>query len=411
MKRYNNLLRINAFAVILPLVFLIGCNDSGITGNNEVDGTTSNDPQAQSIDPVQLGDYCEFVILAKSGISTVPNSDIDGNIGVSPAAQTSITGFALTDGDGFATSEQVNGLVFAADQEEPTPSNLTVAINEMEASYTDAANRPNPVETERNNGELGGDELIPGVYKWSTVVTASSDFTLSGDEDDVWIFQIEDNLTVSSDVTLTLNGGARASNIFWQVAGSVTIGTNAHFEGIVLSKTAIHLQTGASHIGKLLAQTAVTLDQNSITDSGCSERSDDDGDGNGNGGGDDDGDIGDFGLLTPVNNCQSVLSCPDNVVFEWEAATSDLPVTYYLHFDVLDGDFSDPLVTEISDGDGSKTTFTVDIAYINDFLIDQGVAPDVEVSYIWTVSAHTGDDVYKYSEDAYILNMVQCVGE
>lgn len=430
MKYYNKLIRVSTLIALLPLVFLTGCNDSGVTGNDDVDGTTNEDSELQAIDPVPLGDYCDYVILAKSGISTVPNSDINGDIGVSPAAQTSITGFALTDGDGFATSDQVNGFVYAADQEEPTPSNLTVAINEMEALYTNVANRPNPVETERNNGELGGDELISGVYKWSTVVTASSDFTLSGDEDDVWIFQIEDNLTVSSDVTLILNGGAKASNVFWQVAGAVTIGTNAHFEGIILSKTAINLQTGASHIGKLLAQTAVTLDQNSITDSGCSEPSDDDGgdgdgdgdgddgDGDGDGDGDDDGDgdgdddgdgaIGDFGLLTPVNDCQSVLSCPDSVVFEWEAATSELPVTYYLHIDVLDGDFSAPLVTVISDEGGSKTTFTVDIAYINQFLIDQGVDPGVEVSYIWTVSVHTSDDVFKFSEDVFILNMIRC---
>lgn len=419
MKPSNNFLRISALAALLPLVLLIGCNDqfTGATGANDISGTGSHNDHAL-VAPVQLGDFCEFVILAKSGISTVPDSDIIGNIGVSPAAQTSITGFALTDGDGFATSEQVNGLVYAADQQEPTPANLTVAINDMEAAYTDAANRPNPVETERNNGELGGEVFLPGVYKWSTVVTASSDFTLSGDEDDIWIFQIADNLTVSSDVNLTLNGGAKASNVYWQVAGEATIGTNAHFEGIVLSQTAIHLQTGASHTGKLLAQTAVTLDQNTITDSGCAERTDDgDGDGEDNGDGEDEGDdngdtgVGDFGLLLPVDDCESLLSCPDQVVFEWEAATSELPVTYQIHIDTLGGDFSDPLVTELSDDNGSKTTFTVDIAFIDEFLANQGVASGVEVAYIWTVSAHIGDDVVKFSKEAFILNMVRCAVE
>ena len=65
---------------------------------------------------------------------------------------------------------------------------------------------------------------------------------------------------------MTLAGGALAKNIFWQVAGAVTIGTNAHFEGIVLGKTMIAANTGASVNGRFLAQTAVTLQMNAITE-------------------------------------------------------------------------------------------------------------------------------------------------
>jgi hypothetical protein len=46
----------------------------------------------------------------------------------------------------------------------------------------------------------------------------------------------------------------------------VTIGTTAHFEGIVLAKTLVAANTGASVNGRLLAQTAVTLQMNSITE-------------------------------------------------------------------------------------------------------------------------------------------------
>ena len=58
---------------------------------------------------------------------------------------------------------------------------------------------------------------------------------------------------------MTLTGGALAKNIFWQVAGAVTIGTTAHFEGVVLGKTMVAVNTGASVNGRLMAQTAVTL--------------------------------------------------------------------------------------------------------------------------------------------------------
>jgi len=54
-----------------------------------------------------------------------------------------------------------------------------------------------------------------------------------------------------------LSGGAQAKNIFWQVAGNATLGATSHFEGTILSKTAITLQTGATMKGRALAQTQV----------------------------------------------------------------------------------------------------------------------------------------------------------
>jgi hypothetical protein len=62
-----------------------------------------------------------------------------------------------------------------------------------------------------------------------------------------------------------LSGGAQAKNIFWQVAGRVTIHANAHFEGIIFAKTGITLQTSASLHGRALAQSLVAIDNNAIT--------------------------------------------------------------------------------------------------------------------------------------------------
>jgi hypothetical protein len=70
---------------------------------------------------------------------------------------------------------------------------------------------------------------------------------------------------MSSAVKITLSGGAKASNIFWQTAGAVTLGTTSHFEGIILGQTGINMTTGATINGRLLAQTAVTLQKNAVT--------------------------------------------------------------------------------------------------------------------------------------------------
>jgi hypothetical protein len=218
-------------------------------------------------DPVLLGMAGDFVILAKSGIDTVPTSEVVGDIGVSPIDSTAMTGFSLTVDatNEFATSDQVTGNVFAADYAAPSPANLTTAISNMETAYTDAAGRVTPDFTELGAGEIGGLTLVPGLYKWDTGVSISTDLTLDGGPNDVWIFQIAGNVTQASGTQVTLSGGASPHNIFWQTFGEVSIGTTAHLEGVVLSQTAIILGTGASVNGRLLAQTAVTLDQNAVT--------------------------------------------------------------------------------------------------------------------------------------------------
>jgi hypothetical protein len=165
----------------------------------------------------------------------------------------------------FSTSLQVTGKAFAADYTAPTPANLTTAISDMQLAFTDAAGRA-PSVTELGAGNIGGMTLAPGVYKWGTGLLIPTDVTLSGNTTAVWIFQIAQTLTMSSAAKVLLTGGARAKNIFWQVAGLVDLGTTAHAEGVVLTQTSITLRTGASINGRLLAQTAVTLDASTVVE-------------------------------------------------------------------------------------------------------------------------------------------------
>lgn len=214
---------------------------------------------------VNLGAAANYVILAETTITNIAISSITGDVALSPAATSYITGFALTNATGYATSSQVTGKLYAADMVSPTPINLTTAVNNMTTAYTDAAGRPSPDFNEFSLGSIGGKTLTPGLYKWTTSVSMTSTVTLTGDGSDVWIFQIAGDLTMAAGVKIILKGGAQPKNIFWQVAGQVTLGSTSHFEGIILSQTAITLQTGASMNGRALAQTAVILDQNTVT--------------------------------------------------------------------------------------------------------------------------------------------------
>jgi len=218
--------------------------------------------------PVNLGTAGNFVILAKSAVSTTGTTAVVGNIGVSPAAASFITGFSLIadSTNTFATSSIVTGKVYAANYAPPTPASMTTAVGDMQTAFTDAAGRTTPDFTELGAGNISGLTLVPGLYKWGTgVLVTTSGVTLSGGANDVWIFQIAKDLTVNNSAIITLVGGAQAKNVFWQVAGQATLGTAANFKGIILSKTLISLNTGAKMTGRALAQTAVTMNATAIT--------------------------------------------------------------------------------------------------------------------------------------------------
>jgi hypothetical protein len=225
------------------------------TGNTSVAGL-----------PVDLRSAEPFVMLAKSGVSTVPTSIITGDIGLSPAAATFITGFSLlADATNvFSTSTQVTGSIYAADYAVPAPAMLTAAVSDMELAFTDASVRA-PDVTELGAGNIGGMTLARGVYRWGTGLLIPTDVTLTGTATDVWIFQVAEDLTMSSGARIVLTGGALPENVFWQVAGRVELGTTAHCEGTLLSQTSITLRTGASLLGRAMAQTAIDVDGATLT--------------------------------------------------------------------------------------------------------------------------------------------------
>ena len=235
----------------------------GVALSNSVTWSfTTKDVPFTSQAPVSLGTAGTFAILSKTGITDVYKSTVNGDVGTSP-----ITGAALL----LTCPEVPTGTIYTVDAAGPLACRttnatfLTAAIGDMGFAYADAAGRSLPNATELGAGQIGGLTLAPGLYKWSSNVLISNDVTLSGGPNDVWIFQIAGQIIQASGARVTLAGGALAKNIFWQAAAGVAIGTTAHFEGVLLGKTLIAVKTGASVNGRLFAQTAVTLQQNAVT--------------------------------------------------------------------------------------------------------------------------------------------------
>ncbi len=218
---------------------------------------------------VDLGLAKNYVILAKSGISTTGATSITGDLGIDPAAAGSITGFGLILAGAYSTSALVTGKVYASDYAVPTPANILTARLNMETAYTTAYGLvvPAPV-TELLAGSLSGQTLTKGIYKWSTAVNITGGITLDGAGDPcaTFIFQIAGDLIVNPGAVITLTPGTDPKNIFWVVAGSkAALDTGVDFKGNILCLTKITVNTGATVKGRLLAQTAVTLDANTIT--------------------------------------------------------------------------------------------------------------------------------------------------
>ncbi len=262
--------------VLLLFVFATGCNKENSTPSPESALTSKLATNAMinavnpDIDfaPVNLRTAGNFTILSETGISTTGTTSILGNIGVSPIAAAAITGFGLIldPSNQFSHTPIVTGKVYAANYAPPTPSQMTTAVSDMKTAFTTANGLifPAPI-VNLYAGNISGRTLAPGVYKWSTGLLISNvGVTLNGAADDVWVFQIAENLTVNNGAIITLRGGAQAKNIFWAVTGKATLGTTVNFSGVILSKTLISLNTGAKVNGKLLAQTAVTLIANSV---------------------------------------------------------------------------------------------------------------------------------------------------
>jgi len=230
---------VNAFRRFLLPLFLVGL----VAALWPLTALAATDPG--------LGSAGNFAVLAGTTVTNTGPSWITGELGVAPGS--AVTGFPpgtsgpQHKGDSAATTAQTN----------------------LTAAYVNAAAQPCPGTNNFTGVNLGGKNLVPGVYCQTTAPALTGTLTLNGSG--IYIFQIGSTLVTASGARVVLIGGAQPCEVFWQVSSSATIATSTTFIGTIMALTSIGMQTGATLNGRALARNgAVTLDTNRIIQSsGC----------------------------------------------------------------------------------------------------------------------------------------------
>ena len=214
--------------------------------------------------PGYLGNAESFAVIAGTAITnasggTAAETVISGDVAITPATATGITG--------FPPGNVVNGAIFAPNVPLGTTTAADAKADEL-AAFIDVDLIP-PTFPAPGIGpvELGGTSPLPGVYSADDFLVNNA-VTLNGDWDDIWVFQ-SNTLTTGVDSAIILTGDANPCNVFWHLDSAATIEVGSDFVGTVLAGTSIAAKNAATINGRLFAGAAVTLDQNQITTPLC----------------------------------------------------------------------------------------------------------------------------------------------
>ena len=225
-----------ASVVVLAVSFMIGLSGTALAAT-----------------AVQLGTAGGYAVLGGSTVTNTGSTIVNGDLGLSPG--TSVTGFP---------PGTVNGVQHITD------AAAAQAQADLVTAYDAASGQATAVTI--ISGDLGGQTLVPGIYKSTSALGLTGTVTLDaqGNPDAVFLFQVGSALTTASASRVLLINNAQACNIFWQVGSSATLGTNSSFAGTILASASVTVNTGASVDGRVLARNgAVTLDTNPVSRPTC----------------------------------------------------------------------------------------------------------------------------------------------
>jgi len=187
-----------------------------------------------------LGSAASFAVLGGT-VSSSGASQVTGNLGVSHGTLSGSTSISLGD-------KHENDVLARAAQ-----NDAAIAYHGLSVRNCD---RP-----------LTAGPLTAGIYRASTPLQLDGTllFDAQGNRDAVWIVQVPGNLTTAPASSVVVIHGGQSGNVFWQVAGSATLGADATFSGNLLAAGNLTLDHGARLSGRALTTGAVALDANRVS--------------------------------------------------------------------------------------------------------------------------------------------------
>ena len=199
---------------------------------------------------VPLSSFLNFVVLGGStvtfdGTTTYLHS---GNVGTFPG--TSITGSKVLEKGSVESATVFAGL---AAKDRATVYNLLSALMCMQVSAS---------------GDMSGLTLATGVYcsaSGTLSTVAYGVVTLDGRSDATsqWVFQAASTVITGGYSSMVLINGGLASNVYWRVGSSATIGLSSTFVGTILAYASVTFGHDSVMIGRALAGAAVTFESGS----------------------------------------------------------------------------------------------------------------------------------------------------
>jgi hypothetical protein len=228
---------------------------------------------AAGIPQVVLGTAAPYAIASAAGVDNTGATTINGNVVLNPTATCNgdPTGVGIS---GFGTclpgiAPTLNGTVSTSTFPDPNTGNQVMA--DLRTAYESIRKASLPGATVLGCGDVGtaggggvgigcalNATLPPGVYISSTnsSIGVTGDLTLDGqgDANARFVFQMPSStLVTATGSKIILINGAKASNVFWQVGSSATIGISTEFQGNILADASITMLTNATSCGRLLA--------------------------------------------------------------------------------------------------------------------------------------------------------------
>ena len=199
---------------------------------------------AASTPTVDLGQAAGYAVISGASVANTDDSTVRGDIGA-PAMPS-----------GFPPGVLVGNMqVGSAD---------ATAYNDMLTAYTEVQSRTGGAALPA----LAGATLTPGLYTSAAAagLAASANVTLDGggNPNAVFVIQVNGALSLGAGAQVKLTGGAQASNVFWQVNGAFSVGAAVSSPGRCWPTPPAAIGAGRLVNGRVLAQTAVTMDDDRV---------------------------------------------------------------------------------------------------------------------------------------------------